>query len=1017
MLENDILWIPFYRELADKLVAYKDNRKALLEQLHEIFQHIGMDSPFVEKTATMTDVDPFSVFGCFNKGLTNANRTKILTGFADQFNIRATVPTNFDGIPTLNNFKAFFFAFRDHPKRGEHDIDNLWELFLVSLLYADNPSEEAETFFVKIFDVVKEQAAIRWNITMGLYWIRPYSYINLDDRTRQYLGMGKVFPPVDTLVAGMVKKVPSGSEYLDIIERCKNAMSHDHVTVNSFVELSHRAWLVTSGGSADTEYWPPLKDYNPGITKEMWISILQDESVTTADALRLLNMYLQLGGESTFNNLVEKFGNQFYYKGTLQDFSSRVFKKVNCAPCPKGYEKFTQYIIPFVGRMAFENDVKREAWKLRDELKAALEQLGFWPSLAEYDPKLTKDDWKKYILEVEIPDHPSPMQMLKALMEQNGQASCKRLSELYGGTPSRYVGCAINLGKRAKKYFNLPACMDDGQERFFAIPFVGKRMLEGDKEYYVYRMRPELFSALKEIDLSGIALYVTGEEETMDTVTDVGLNTILYGPPGTGKTYHTVIYAVAIIENKKLETIKAEAVESYQNVLKRYNEYKSKGLIEFTTFHQSYGYEEFIEGIKPELIDSEYSDGDGRDIQYSVQPGVFNRFCNRAETPADTDIAFIGINEAPNIWKVSLWGTGDNPIRTECLKNGHIRIGWDNYGNTITKDTDLSDYQGKTVLNAFYNRMQIGDIVLSCYSARTIDAVGVITGEPEWQENYQELKRVRKVDWLVKNINENVMDITGNKVMNQKTIYSLPVSLPDVLNIVKKHKTASTLSVTKKKNYVFIIDEINRGNISKIFGELITLIEESKRVGRDEGMKTLLPYSMKPFGVPENVYIIGTMNTADRSIATIDTALRRRFEFKEMLPDPDVLASISVGSLSIKEMLSRMNRRITVLYDREHTVGHAYFMPLKVDNRIEVLAEIFKNKIIPLLQEYFYEDYEKIRLVLADNQKKNEQDQFILAKRINQGELFGSADIGLDDGFTYEINEDAFMNPQAYLQI
>ena len=182
-------------------------------------------------------------------------------------------------------------------------------------------------------------------------------------------------------------------------------------------------------------------------------------------------------------------------------------------------------------------------------------------------------------------------------------------------------------------------------------------------------------------------------------------------------------------------------------------------------------------------------------------------------------------------------------------------------------------------------------------------------------------------------------------------------------------------------------------------------------------MTTLLPYSQKPFGVPENVYIIGTMNTADRSIATIDTALRRRFEFREMLPDPEVVANISVGSLSIKEMLSRMNRRIAVLYDREHTIGHAYFMPLAEDNSIEKLAEIFKNKVIPLLQEYFYEDYEKIRLVLADNQKKDEQDQFIWAKKIHQSELFGSADIGLDDGFTYEINEDAFMNPQAYLKI
>lgn len=254
--------------------------------------------------------------------------------------------------------------------------------------------------------------------------------------------------------------------------------------------------------------------------------------------------------------------------------------------------------------------------------------------------------------------------------------------------------------------------------------------------------------------------------------------------------------------------------------------------------------------------------------------------------------------------------------------------------------------------------------------------------------------------------------------MTLASVYRLSnVAMPDVYKIINKYQPIASGHETYKDNFVFIIDEINRGNISKIFGELITLIEDSKRVGKEEGMKTLLPYSMKPFGVPENVYIIGTMNTADRSIATIDTALRRRFEFKEMLPDPEVVAKISVGNLSIKEMLTRMNRRITVLYDREHTIGHAYFMPLAKDNSMEKLAEIFKNKVIPLLQEYFYEDYEKIRLVLADNQKKDERDQFIQRTPIKQNDLFGSADVGVDEGYTYEINEDAFMNLEAYLQI
>ena len=225
----------------------------------------------------------------------------------------------------------------------------------------------------------------------------------------------------------------------------------------------------------------------------------------------------------------------------------------------------------------------------------------------------------------------------------------------------------------------------------------------------------------------------------------------------------------------------------------------------------------------------------------------------------------------------------------------------------------------------------------------------------------------------------------------------------------------STTTATKK-NFVFIIDEINRGNISKIFGELITLIEPSKRLGAEEELTAILPYSAKPFSVPNNVYIIGTMNTADRSIATIDTALRRRFYFKEMLPNSSILSGIEVEDIAIDKMLDLINKRIEVLYDREHTIGHAYFMPLKADPTLETMARIFENNIIPLLQEYFYEDYEKIRLVLGDNHKVEEA-QFIVAKANDYAALFGNVDIGLDDGYSYVINKQAFDNIEAYRSI
>ncbi len=639
----------------------------------------------------------------------------------------------------------------------------------------------------------------------------------------------------------------------------------------------------------------------------------------------------------------------------------------------------------------------------------------WWPSLEEYDPKLSKEDWKKYILEIELFDHPSTMQMLKAMIELGGETSCKRLSNLYGGTVSAYVGCAVNLGKRVKNYFGLPACMDKFQERFYPIPFLGKNIVEDGVKNYCYKIRPELFEALKGIDLSQISAKYEEDEEATEEIqeTDVSKNTILYGPPGTGKTYNTVVYAVAIIENKMLADVKNE---SYSDVLDRYNKYRANGLIEFTTFHQSYGYEEFIEGIKP-VMDN--TDDEESDIRYSVEDGLFKAFCNKSSMPiTKTATPDLGLNKTPTVWKVSLWSTGDNPTRTECMENGHIRIGWDDYGPDITEDTDFNEIGGKNVLNSFIYKMKIGDIVFSCYSSTTIDAIGVITGDYEWcGEEYEDgLNRKRNVKWIVKGIREDIVDINGGSTMTLSTVYKMKASLADAMALIQKHLPA-TAQIEEKQNHVFIIDEINRGNISKIFGELITLIEDSKRVGQPEGMKAKLPYSQQLFGVPDNVFIIGTMNTADRSIATIDTALRRRFRFKEMMPDTDILKGISVEDISIAEMLTRMNKRISVLYDREHTIGHAYFIPLRDNPTIEQLAEIFENAIIPLLQEYFYEDYEKIRLVLGDNKKSNKDEQFIVVADNNYNELFGSTDTGFDDSLTYEINQDAFDNIEAYRSI
>lgn len=638
---------------------------------------------------------------------------------------------------------------------------------------------------------------------------------------------------------------------------------------------------------------------------------------------------------------------------------------------------------------------------------------GWWPPLEEFNPGLSKEDWMEYLRKVEKPEDSKALKMLKGMMELKGEASCKQLADEYGGSVSRYNGITRGLGERVKNYFKLEPCFDGDQERFFPFPFLGKYNDNPDERLFVYKLRPELKKALEELKDSMLKDVDPRFDEEKEQ-TDIGMdkNLILCGPPGTGKTYNTAIYAVAICDGRDPEDVSSQ---DYGKTMKRYSALKEEGRIEFTTFHQSYGYEEFIEGIRPVMNRSDEEDAE---LRYDITSGVFKSFCERASQPVlKKEKRDLGLNKSPSVWKVSLEGTYDNPTRKECMDNGHIRVGYDTYGRDITDDTDFTE-GGKNVLNAFIYRMKEGDIVLSCYSSSTIDAVGIVTGEYEWHDEYDEYKRLRKVKWLVKGINENIVDINNGATMTLSSVYKMNITAAEAMEIVNKYTTIYEEDKDKNQKYVFIIDEINRGNISKIFGELITLIEESKRVGVDneEKMTAKLPYSGENFGIPDNVYIIGTMNTADRSIAVIDTALRRRFSFREMMPDSSVLAGIEVEGVSIAELLDTMNRRIEVLYDREHTIGHSYFMPLQENPNVETLADIFRNNIIPLLQEYFYEDYEKIRMVLGDN-REDKTVKFIRAREIDYAELFGESDYGFEEANTYEINAEAFANIEAYRQI
>ena len=626
-----------------------------------------------------------------------------------------------------------------------------------------------------------------------------------------------------------------------------------------------------------------------------------------------------------------------------------------------------------------------------------LNKSDYWPSLAEYDPEINTEQWLELLADRTVCTVEN-LQILKAIQQAGGEATCKQLSLRLGDTSAHYNGSMVQLARRVQEKTGCPLVQNENNDqKWWPILFVGRTALQDQPGTYSWKLRDELADALKRLPPIEV-----------NKPMPFAKNTILYGPPGTGKTYQTVNYAVSIIEGKLLKDIQAE---NHEEVLKRYRQYRQDGRIEFTTFHQSFGYEDFIEGIRP--VFAEDKEENPNDISYEIADGIFKKFCATAQPPVvDPNQNPYGFSENPTIWKVSLASTGDNPVRDYCMEHGCIRIGWDEYGESITDDMDYH-VGGKTVLNAFLSRMQPGDIILSCYTAHSIDAIGVVTGEPEWHPEFDHYKRLRTVKWLVQGKNIEITEFRLEKSLTLSTVYRLNTTVATVIDVLNKNGFSGVSSAKGTKGpYVFIIDEINRGNISKIFGELITLIEPSKRLGQSEELQAKLPYSHEAFGIPYNVYLLGTMNTADRSIALLDTALRRRFSFVEMMPDSSVLDGIEVEGISISGLLTTLNRRIEVLFDREHTLGHAFFTPLRQSPSIETLGEIFRDKVVPLLQEYFYDDYEKICLVLGDR-KRPEQQQFFKVETTDLQSLFG-VEPEFEVNPTYRINPAAFFDVEVY---
>lgn len=706
-MNNKYDWIEFYTALADKLLQYADNRTEMVAKIIKVYEAIGMKLPTLEKNNNVKDMDPFTVFGLFNKGITNDNRVAIITGIASEFGINTVIPKNFEGIPVLNNMKATYYYFEGD--RGADDIDYLWKVFASALRLASEDNESNRTDFCTYYNKVIKQAGIRWNITMGLYWIRPYFFLNLDSRNRWYMCDEEHMPSefVGVLKKGL-KEVPSAEKYLELRDECTRILSTGAYSYTTFPDLSYESWIISEKVNAEIkaagESGNSVATVDDTPSTHYWIYSPGDNACNWEEFFKKGIMAIGWGGIGDLKafpdksamkaKMKEAFGAQYTYKNAAHatwQFANEI-KVGDIVFVKKGMHQI-------IGRGIVTGEYQFVADGVTDDYNNV--RTVNWTDNGSWD-------------------HP-------------GQAVMKTLTDI-----TAYTDYVVKLNA----LFETGIKEDEDDIQVVYPPYTKSDFL--DDVYMSDKAYDELVGLVK-----------------------LKKNVILQGAPGVGKTFVAKRLAYSIMG------------------------VQDKSRVEMVQFHQSYSYEDFIMGYRP--------NGAG----FEMHKGPFYEFCKKAEIDSDNE-------------------------------------------------------------------------------------------------------------------------------------------------------------------YFFIIDEINRGNLSKIFGELFMLIENDKR-----GMGLKLLYADEQFNVPKNVYLIGMMNTADRSLAMLDYALRRRFAFYEIVPGFTSEGFKSYqGSLdnakfdALIEVVRALNDDIAEdeSLGEGFRIGHSYFCNLNGEMLDDsVISSIIEYELIPLLKEYWFDESSKVK--------------------------------------------------------
>ncbi|MEP2890178.1 AAA family ATPase [Tateyamaria sp.] len=490
---------------------------------------------------------------------------------------------------------------------------------------------------------------------------------------------------------------------------------------------------------------------------------------------------------------------------------------------------------------------------------------------------------------------------------------------------------------------------------------------------------------------STIFTFTLNSQPETDAVTDTtkapvpsAVNLILYGPPGTGKTYRTAWEAVRLCLGEQIAS-GLRGSDQRAALMRVYRKLVSEGRIEFVTFHQSMSYEEFVEGLRPTTGNDNMERPDvgeaSAGFRLECHDGIFKRICEIARLDPGANGQAQHLNRKHGIFKLSLIGADWKEQFSAAIRDN--KISWGFGAGIDWSAPQYEDFQAvkqqwlesnpgidgraADISGTWYFRgaLEEGSYVLLTVGKNLAVALGRITGDYEFDANSTGAQHARRVEWIWSD-EQGVQrsEFYPRSFSAFQPMYELAPDRIDWDTLEEiTFDSAALKEPSSARSHVLIIDEINRANISKVFGELITLLEPDKRLGMDNEIRLTLPYSKKSFGVPQNLHVIGTMNTADRSIALLDTALRRRFAFRELMPNPSVLSK-NVEGVNLQKLLATINERIEYLFDREHQIGHAYLTGC--ETRVDVESAM-RDKVIPLLAEYFYEDWSKVAAVLGDS--------------------------------------------------